>query len=167
MFKKFPTLAYASDNKFVNVSDIFIRAAAIKESLDSFQLETYTIEDGENPEDVAFRLYNDPTLYWAVLLVNDIIDPINDWYLSSEVLEEFVKNKYGAEFLNTTHHWVLPDNPLICVEYNSAKLANGEIVAVSNLEHEELVNDEKQDIKVISPSYIRDFLKEFENLIRV
>ena len=68
--------------------------------------------------------------------------------------------------MDTVHHWVLPERLEICVEYDSARLAAGEIIPVTNLEHETLLNDNRQDIQVVNKNRIRDFVKEFSNKIR-
>jgi hypothetical protein len=166
MFKDFPNLGYISDNKVVTVKDIFRRVSVVSENINSFDIEYYTIQDGEQPEDVAYKLYGDQKLYWTILLVNNIIDPYNEWYISAEVLEKYTTEKYGGDFLNTVHHWVLPERSEIRVEYDSARLAAGEIIPVTNLEHETLLNDNRQDIQVVNKNRIRDFVKEFSNKIR-
>lgn len=167
MFKDFPTLGYISDNTVVTVRDIFRRVSIIEANLNNYNLEYYTILDGEQPEDVAYKLYGDAKLYWTIMLANNIIDPYNDWYVSSEVLEEYTKQKYGEDFLNVHHHWILPERPEVCVEYDRDKLASGEILPVTNLEHEVILNDARQEIQVVSKTDIRDFVKEFRNLIRL
>jgi hypothetical protein len=167
MFEKMPNLGYIIDKRVVTVKDIFRRVAVLGEAINDYQLEHYTIQDGEWPEDVAYKLYGDPKLYWTILLVNNIIDPYNDWFVPSEVLEEFTAEKYGAEQVDSAHHWVLPDRPEVCVEYDAAKLANGEIIQISNKEHEELLNDTRQFIRVVRSDNIKDFVKDFEQKINV
>lgn len=167
MFNKFPTLGYVSDKRIVTVTDIFRRAAIVNANINNYNIDYYTILDGEQPEDVAHKLYGDGKLGWTILLANDIIDPYNDWYVSSDVLEDYTKLKYGENFLNVHHHWVLPERPEVCVEYDADKLASGEILPITNLEHEEILNDNRREIRVVSPNNIRDFVKEFENLIRL
>ena len=166
MFKDFPNLGYISDNSVVTVKDIFRRVSIVSENINSFDIEYYTIQDGEQPEDVAYKLYDDPKLYWTILLANNIIDPYNEWFISTEVLEQYTIEKYGANSLDDIHHWVLPERPEICVEYDSARLAAGEIVPITNLEHEEILNDNRQNIQVVSKNRIQDFVKEFRNQIR-
>ena len=167
MFERMPNFGYVVDKKIVTVKDIFRRIAPITEATNQYNLEYYIIKDGEWAEDVAYKLYGDPKLYWTILLVNNILDPYNDWFLPAEVLEESTKVKYGENELNTHHHWILPDRPEVCVEYNAAKLAAGEIIAVTNFEHEEILNNNRQQIKVVRPESIKDFVKDFEQKINL
>lgn len=167
MFERMPKLGYIVDKRVITMTDIFRRVAPIVEATNQFTLEHYTILDGEWPEDVAYKLYGDPKLYWTVLLVNNILDPYNDWFVPSEVLEEFTKEKYGDGQVDAHHHWVLPERKTVCVEYDAAKLAAGEIIQISNKEHEEILNDARQFIKVVAPDQIRDFVKDFEQKINL
>lgn len=165
MFKKMPKLGYIFEGSFVNVTDILRRVAPVEENLNDLILEYYEIQSGEQPEDVAYKIYGDPKLYWTILLVNNIVDPYNEWYMSDKVLQEYVDQKYGVGNSSNTHHWVLPERPDICVEYNSAKLAAGEIEEVSHLRHEEIENDGKQNIKIVAKRYIVDFINEYNQLM--
>jgi len=56
----------------------------------------YTIEQGERPDQIAARYYNDPELDWLIYLANDIMDPYYDWPLSQNQFYEFIKAKYGS-----------------------------------------------------------------------
>jgi hypothetical protein len=165
MFRNFPKIGYVLDNKILVATDIFRRIKLSSLAENELLLVDYTIEAGQRPEDVADILYDDPKLYWTVLLVNDIVDPYNEWYYSPEQLEALVEDKYGAGNGSNTHHWITLDNPLVCVEYDTAKLAAGEIKEVSHLEHEQYENDARQDISVVNPKFIQDFLTEFNRLI--
>lgn len=170
MFERMPNLGYVVDGRIVTVKDIFRRVAPIADALNTtniYNIEHYTILDGEWAEDVAYKLYGDPKLYWTILIVNNILDPYNDWFLPSEVLEESTKEKYGSDQLDTHHHWVLPERPDVCVEYNAAKLAAGEIIPVTNFEHEEILNNNRQFIRVISSNSIKDFVKDYEQKINL
>ena len=165
MFKHFPNFGYALDGKIVAVTDIFRKIRLSEFANNELLLVEYTIEAGQTPEIVADILYYDPKLFWTILLVNDIVDPYNEWYLSQEDLALLVEQKYGAGNSGNTHHWITIDNPLVCVEYNSAKLAAGEIKEVSHLEHEQFENDARQNISVVNPKFIQDFISEFKRLI--
>lgn len=165
MFKNFPQIGYVVDGRILVATDIFRRVKLNQLAVNELLLVDYTIEAGQKPEDVADILYDDPKLFWTILLVNDIVDPYNEWYYSPEDLRALVDQKYGVGNSGNTHHWITLDNPLVCVEYDSAKLAAGEIKEVSHLEHEEFENDARQNISVINPKFIQDFLTEFNRTI--
>ena len=165
MFKNFPQIGYVVDGRLLIATDIFRRVKLNQLAVNELLLIDFTIEAGQKPEDIADILYDDPKLYWTILLVNDILDPYNEWYYSPEDLTSLVEQKYGAGNSGNTHHWITLDNPLVCVEYDSAKLAAGEIKEVSHLEHEEFENDARQNISVINPKFIQDFLTEFNRTI--
>jgi hypothetical protein len=164
MFKNFPQFGYALDSRLIVATDIFRRVALSDIAINELLLTKYTIEAGQKPEDVADILYDDPKLYWVVLLVNNIIDPYNEWYFTPEQIRSLVEDKYGVGNSGNTHHYIVADNPLVCVQYDAQKLASGEIKEISHLEHEQLENDARQNISVINPRYIQDFLTEFNRL---
>jgi len=57
---------------------------------------TYTIKDGQRPEDVARLEYGDAGLYWIVLHVNNIVDPYQQWPIPSWAFEDYLVEKYGG-----------------------------------------------------------------------
>ena len=172
-FSKFPKVNYKIDfnnNGFgsqVLVTDIFRRVAPLdKFIVNETFLEDYTIKAGERPEDIAYFLYGDTEYHWVLLVINNIIDPYNEWYYTPEQLEALVEQRYGEGNLNATHHWARYDNPLICEDYDAARVANGELFEVTHLEHEQFENDARQNIKVLHPRYLNDFVNEFNRLIQ-
>ena len=56
----------------------------------------YQVAEQDTPSNVAFRYYDDETLDWVILLVNDIIDPYYDWPLSYANFIEYIKSLYGS-----------------------------------------------------------------------
>lgn len=172
-FSKFPKLNYKIDfnnNGFgsqVITVDIFRRVAPLdKFIVNELFLEDYVIKAGERPEDVAFHLYGDPEYHWVLLVINNIIDPYNEWYYTPEQLWSLVTQRYGAGNENATHHWARYDNPLICQDYDAASVASGDLFEVTHLEHEQFENDARQNIRVLHPRYLNDFVNEFYRLMK-
>lgn len=58
---------------------------------------TYTVKEGERPEDVAYYYYDDPSLAWLVLMANDIVDPYTEWPKSESNLEKYIIAQYGEQ----------------------------------------------------------------------
>lgn len=166
-FQQFPRIAYRIDDSLITVTDIFRRVAPLdKFIVNEAFLEKYQIKAGERPEDIAFELYGDPEYHWILLLINNIIDPFNEWYYTPEQIVAQAKQRYGEDSVNATHHWATAARPEICVDYDPAKVASGEIFEVTHLQHEEIENDLRQSIKVLHPRYLNDFVAEFKQLIR-
>lgn len=132
-FQNFPYTYYSLDNvKTVQlVTDITNRAVISDEVKTNLSLyDEYDIKDGETPELVADRFYNNPELHWIVLQYNEIIDPRFDWPLSTNDLNNYVAGKYVS--VNGVHHY----------EDSSANYTNGNVLLLSANEFGNLnIND--------------------------
>ena len=111
-FQNFPTFPYDIEgtrpNKYRLATDIFCRV----KMLDSIKNQTlvyyyYDIQEGDTPEIIAGKYYDNPNRHWIVLLANDIIDPIYDWPLTYQNFINYVKGKYGSieNAQTTVHHY--------------------------------------------------------------
>lgn len=115
-FQNFPYTYYSLDNTSTVqvVTDITNRAVISDEVKSNLSLyDEYDIKDGETPELVADRFYNNPELHWVVLNYNDIIDPRFDWPLSTNNLKRVAEGKYNN--INAVHHYEDEDGR----EYNA------------------------------------------------
>jgi len=56
----------------------------------------YEVQDGERPEQLAFRIYDRSDLHWLILLFNEVHDPSFEWPLSSAEMESMMASKYGG-----------------------------------------------------------------------
>ena len=64
----------------LQVTDLFRRVAFTDETRkDLRNFIEYIVEDGERPDDVAFKIYGDPKWFWLVLLSNNIVDVETEW----------------------------------------------------------------------------------------
>ena len=45
----------------------------------------YDVKDGETPEMIAHKYYDDVELHWTILVANDIVDYYEDGYECSKV----------------------------------------------------------------------------------
>lgn len=90
------------------VTDILSRVKMLSSiKNESLVYYLYDIQDGDTPEILASKYYDNPNRHWLILLANDIIDPIYDWPLSYSNFQNFIKEKYGS-FENATttiHHY--------------------------------------------------------------
>jgi hypothetical protein len=57
---------------------------------------TYDTQDGDTPEIIASKYYNNPYRFWLYLYGNQAIDPLYDLGLSSNNFTLYLTDKYGA-----------------------------------------------------------------------
>jgi len=89
-------------------TNIFIRVGILKNILNNISAYTvYDIEDGDTPEIVAQKAYNDAGAAWMILLANQIMDPQFDWPLDYKSFEQYIIDKYGSVETAkiTPHHY--------------------------------------------------------------
>ena len=105
-FKNLPKVAYTDKNKVTTVyTNLLARVSFIPEMLSNgLNFYLYDIQDGDTPEIVAHKYYNDVSRFWIVLYCNEMMDPQWDWPLSYSQFNNYVEGKYGNN-LNGTHHY--------------------------------------------------------------
>jgi hypothetical protein len=105
-FKSFPYTYYSLDNTTTVqvVTNISLRTTLSDEVKNNLSLyDEYDIKDGETPELVADKFYNNPLYHWIVLHYNDITDPRYGWPLDTNNLSRYVASKYNS--VNAVHHY--------------------------------------------------------------
>lgn len=93
LFTKFPAIYYNNQlavNLLLKVkfNEAAKRAAAV--------YYPYTVTEGERPDIIAANYYDDPRYSWLIYMVNDIVDPLHDWPLTEEELNQTIVKKYGS-----------------------------------------------------------------------
>lgn len=98
LFQKYPLLSYTSNGVTKPIVDITRRAIIVsKFKEESAAFVTYTIADGERPEDVSLKFYGTPNYHWIILAYNDIVDPYYDWPMSQTQLDAFLSIKFAQD----------------------------------------------------------------------
>lgn len=112
-YDTFPKIKYDINNSKLNanydeVTNIFRRIGVIRETINNISAyEVYEIEDGDTPEILAEKFYNDPGGAWVILLANNIADAQFEWPLDYSSFTKFIIAKYGSveAALTTPHHY--------------------------------------------------------------
>lgn len=162
-FQKFPQFVYefsiGGKTKAMIITDITRNVRFRKEILGNIELyDEYDIKDGETPEIIAEKIYGTSEYHWVIMLINERFDYISDFPLTYQNLVKYVEDKYGVGNENDTHHY----------ENSKGYVVNSDdpdATSVSNMQHEERVNESKRRIKVVSPGLIARVLKQFEDLV--
>lgn len=99
-FKSFPQIFYSLNNNtldFKLVPNILSKVKFNESVINNASLYfLYDVKDGERPEDIAYKIYDDPTKHWIILIANNITDPNYDWVLSMDNFEKYINDKYST-----------------------------------------------------------------------
>lgn len=100
-FDKFPVIRYnisgVKYSSFQTVRNILFRTTIIREALsNSSSYVKYIIRDGDTPEILAAKVYDDPQAHWIIMYANDIIDAQYDWPMNTDVFKKYMVDKYRA-----------------------------------------------------------------------
>jgi hypothetical protein len=177
------------------LTNLLARANILPEALKSPLLYyTYDIQEGDTPEIVAHKYYEDSYRYWIVLFANQIIDPQWDWPLSGNNFEKYITDKYTSfNPYSTTHHYekimeqtdittnTTTKNMVIVSQntYNSIvssttsyTLPTGTVSvtttgrAVDYYTYEMELNESKRNISLLNKDYVNEFEIELRKLMR-
>ena len=174
-FNQFPGIDYdlKGDGNRTVVTDIFRRVKARSKIIDNVSaFDKYDVQEGEKPEDIAYKMYGDSDYFWIITLVNNIVNRYYDWPLDEYVFQQYVADKYDNA--DGIHHYERTqdsgrqtgEGP---ADYSHILVCNSTDAgaqSVSNIEYERRLQDKKRQIKLLNRNYLPAFETEFTNLIR-
>ena len=174
-FDNFPVIRYGStDGTIKNVTNL-LRRVAIRSKLKTnvSLFDTYDVKNGETPEIIADKLYDDPKLHWIIMLLNNVTDRYHDWPMSEQQFNSYLNEKYSnpdgihhyeisQESGDTTQKIEVYDPDLISSDTDAYTSAT----AITNREFEESEQDKKRKIRLLDPVFIDQFVDEFRSLIK-
>ena len=174
-FDNFPVIRYGStDGTIKNVTNL-LRRVAIRSKLKTnvSLFDTYDVKNGETPEIIADKLYDDPKLHWIIMLLNNVTDRYHDWPMSEQQFNSYLNEKYSnpdgihhyeisQESGHTTQKIEVYDPDLISSDTDAYTSAT----AITNREFEESEQDKKRKIRLLDPVFIDQFVDEFRSLIK-
>jgi len=176
-FDRFPLMAYdmKGDENYKLLPNI-LKRVKLRSGMrsGSFLFDSYDVQNGERPEDIAFKLYGDAELHWVVLMTNNITDRFYQWPLTQPQFQEHIADKYGAGNEDAVHHYEKtqdsgptsssgPNDYSHLVECNED---DENPAIISNRQYEERKQDEYRQIRLLDPQYLDMFIEEFDGLIR-
>ena len=92
-FSFFPSLLY-SNTAVTNVIAKVKFDESVSKRLATFY--TYTIQEGERPDQIAHNYYQDSSYDWIIYLSNGIVDPLHEWPKDIATMNDFIASKYGS-----------------------------------------------------------------------
>jgi len=168
-FANFPLIPYDSvgDGNFKLVTNLMKRVAVrAKVKTNTMLFDTYDVKEGETPEMLADKLYDDVNLHWIIMYVNGITDRYHQWPLSTPQFLAFVNDKYSNP--DGTHHYEITQtsgDTKVTIDIGSDNTSHGDATLVTNYEYEVSRQDTLRKIRLLDPVYVDQFVEEFEKLI--
>ena len=168
-FANFPFIVYDSvgNGEFKVVTNLLKRVALrSKVKSNTLLFDTYDVKEGETPESVAYKLYDDSELHWVILLTNDITDRYHQWPMSSSQFLAFINDKYSD--VDATHHYEISQtsgDTTIKIDVGTVNTDYPAATLITNFEYEEERQDTLRQIRLLDPIYIEPFVDEYERLI--
>ena len=169
-FNNFPLIPYdATGTGELKVVTNLLRRVGVRAKVkaNTMLYDTYDVRNGETPESIAFKLYDDAELHWVILLVNDITDRFHDWPLTEAQFLQFIKDKYTN--VDAIHHYEISQesgDTSIKINIGTSNTDYPSATAITNYEHEQEVQDAKRKIRLLDPSYVSDFVEEFKSIMK-
>ena len=168
-FANFPVIPYDSvgNGDFKLVTNLLKRVAVrskIKTNVLIF--DTYDVKEGETPEILADKLYDDAELHWVILLVNDITDRYHQWPQNQNQFLACINDKYSN--VDATHHYEISQvsgDTTIKIDIGTDNTDYPTASVITNFEYEEELQDKKRKIRLLDPAYLGAFVAEYEKLM--
>jgi len=170
-FANFPLIVYDSvgDGNFKIVTNLLKRVAMrTKVRTNTLLYDTYDVKEGETPEMIADKLYDDPELHWVILFVNNITDRYHQWPMNFGQFNTFIADKYSN--VDAVHHYEVSQTSgdtsiKIDIGTDTTGYSEADLTTVTNREFEEERQDKLRQIRLLDRAYIEQFVEEFETLM--
>ena len=169
-FDSFPVIIYDSvgQGTYKDVTNLLRRVSMrSKVKSNALMFDTYDVKNGETPESIAFKLYDNAELHWVVMLVNNITDRFHDWPMTEAQFLNFINDKYSNP--DAVHHYEIEQesgDTSIKINIGTDNTDYPTATLITNYEHEQEVQDNKRKIRLLDPSFVDDFVDEFKLLIK-
>ena len=164
-FEKFPLYQYdISDTQERTLITDILRRVNLKGNarVNTLVFDTYTVQDGDQPDMVAHKYYGDSNLHWLIVTINNITSRY-DWPLDQVALSQYVNDKYSDP--DGIHHYEINATSGDTTTKLEVSSDTDGATSITNYEYEERENDNKRQIRLLDRFYVQQFKKDFERLI--
>lgn len=176
-FNSFPKII---DNNGNYVTNLLVRTDIIPSLMSNPALfYKYDMQDGDTPEIISNKYYNDPYRYWLFLYGNNIMDPQWDLALSDVNLNLYINSKYSdasksnnqsiIQYVNTTIHGYYKtittyDSSTQITSTNDYQLDHDTYITTSEYEQWSTALEDGSTVKTTITTYKQTVL-EYEELL--
>lgn len=94
-FSQFPKIEYTINGRTEEIVDLFRKVLINKNSNHSLYDEI-VVTDNDTIESLAEKYYGDANMSWVIAVMNDIVNPIDEFPKSTELLNYMFETKYNG-----------------------------------------------------------------------
>ena len=169
-FDSMPKILYDSKgNGEVKVVTNLLKRVAIRTKIktNALILDTYNVKNGETPESLAHKLYEDAELHWVILMINDITDRYHQWPMTESQFLQYINDKYDD--VDAIHHYEISQesgDTTVKINIGTSNADYPTATAITNFEHEQEQQDAKRKIRLLDPRYVSQFVSEYQLLMQ-
>ena len=194
-FDLVPNFDYVSRLPDAKISDYirvknFFRRVTLREDIfqDLTFFTKYSVLGDDRPDNVANKLYENPSLDWVILLANNITHIPTEWPMPQNDFDRFLLDKYDNydTIYNGVHHHqtvevkdsndvtIFPEGLEVSSDfsqnyydyYDSGMVTASNITRpVTNYEYEEKLENEKREIFILKQEYLTVIIDDIEDLM--
>lgn len=182
LFERSPNVLYnytdqILDPKVYTAKNLWRRNDIRDDYLSSVVLfDTIFIKAGDTPESISFNYYERVDYGWTIMIANDITNYHEQWPRTSTSLREYVYDKYDnpdavmmyetTEVVDALQRKIVEAGKRVPSNFQityydgtaSAGVTVNPVSAVTYYQYEERLNNEKEKIQLIKPTYIKEFV---------
>ncbi len=193
-FRQVPDFQYVSRtpdsqiiSDFKTVKNLFKRGKLREDIFGNLQFfDKYKIIGDERPDNVAYKLYQDATLDWVILLSNNILNIQTEWPLTQDGFDSYLLEKYGSyQNANATRYYetvevknsngitIIPAGLRVPSNFSTSYFDSGlerKVTAsnitreVTNYQYEQKIEDDKRNIFVLKPKYLSVVFSDIKSI---
>ena len=178
-----------SEGDYSTVKNFFKRGKLREDIFQDLTFFTkFIVEGDDRPDNVATKVYDDPTLDWVVLMANNIVNVQSEWPMSQADFFTYVTEKYDSEetLYSGIHHYesrevkttdgsiIIPRGEKVgvgqSVSYYDDALgqhvrATDIAIPITNFDYEEKLNNDKRNIFILKISYLNIVFDDLEEIM--
>ena len=158
------TIPYALDKHEMDVTNmlVYVDMTDIKDNF----TKRYALS-GESAQEASLKLYDTSEYYWVLYLLNDVVNPHEDWYMSPAQLRRYVEYKYDNPdaphsfyYVSTGEYLTHKASKDMMYLYEQGMKLPHDVNFKTNYQYEMELNEQKKIIKTVK----RDSILEFMNI---
>jgi len=182
LFERMPNVVYnytdqLLDPKVYTAKNLWRRNDIRDEYLSNVVLfDQFFVKPGDTPESISFNYYNRVDYGWTIMIVNDITNYHEDWPRTAQALKEYVFSKYDnpdavmmyetTEVVDALQRKIVEAGKRVPSNFQvtyfdgtaSAGVTVNPVQPVTYYQFEERLNNKKEQIQLIKPTYIEEFV---------